>query len=115
MSGVSKIVIVVLAWSLASCEMSPLGRAKTPPTPAPEAAKTEPPPAPSVPSEPLSIPQTQVQLPRPQPIDPEALATPPVTVAAEPASQRPPHRTARRTGPNPAPTAAKPEPVETAE
>src|ERR1035437_5854211 len=55
-------------------------------------------PAPPVPqAQPLSVPQTQVELPRPQPFNPDALATaPPVTgppPAAPPTAppRRPPH------------------------
>jgi hypothetical protein len=56
--------------------------------------------------EPLSIPQTQVRLPKPQPIDPEALATQPVMLPDPPPQLvNPTVRPARR-----APTAAQAKP-----
>jgi hypothetical protein len=81
MSAVFKILIVAMALALAACKMQ-LQPAKTPAAPQPTTAKAEPQPSP--PSEPLSIPQTQVRLPRPQPIDPEALATPPIILPDPP-------------------------------
>src|ERR1043166_2897437 len=77
----SKILAGILALALSACDMK-LVRTKTPPPPQPAEAKAEPPPDPAA-NEPLSIPQTQVRLPRPQPIDPEALATPPVSAPSE--------------------------------
>ena len=75
-------------------------------------------PAPPVPqAQPLSVPQTQVELPRPQPFNPDALATaPPVTgppPAAPPANPQPPQR--RPAGPA-TPPGPKPDspPTETA-
>ena len=112
----SKILGVILALALAACDMK-LTRAKTPPPPQPTAVtKAEPPPEPAS-SEPLSIPQTQVRLPRPQPIDPEALATPPVSTPSEPSAARA-HRAPKRpvpAPPTPAQTKPEPPPVETAE
>ena len=97
MSAPSQILVGVLALMLAGCEMR-LGRAKTPATPQPTAAKIEHPAPEPQSSEPLSIPQTQVELPRPQAIDPQALATPPIYTPAETAAQhqarRPPKRPA---------------------
>jgi hypothetical protein len=115
MSLASKILVGILALALSACDMK-LTRAKTPPPPQPVAAKPEPPSDPAA-NEPLSIPQTQVRLPRPQPIDPEALAMPPVSAPSEPSSPRPSHRAARRPSPSPPATAqAKPEPpLETTE
>ncbi len=108
-----KVTMGVMALLLSGCEMN-LRRAKTPPAPQPSTAAEEPPPAPA-PSDPLSIPQTQVKLPRPQPIDPEALATPP-SPPSETSATRPFHKV-KKTGPQPAtaPPSAKPEPVDTAE
>ena len=109
----SKILAGILALALSACDMK-LVRTKTPPPPQPAEAKAEPPPDPAA-NEPLSIPQTQVRLPRPQPIDPEALATPPVSAPSE--APRPPHRAKKTPAPQP-PVAlpSKPEPpVETAE
>jgi len=63
---------------------------KVPPAPAPPAASHAP-----APSEPLSVPQTQVQLPPPQPLSQDALATepaPPVVELPEEPAQRPPRR-----------------------
>jgi len=117
MRVVSKVAIAVFALALAGCELGPLKRANTPPAPTPAVAKSEPPPEPQR-SEPLSIPQTQVQLPRVQPIDPEALATPPTIVPAESASQRQKHAATRRptTGAaSPPPVSVKPDPVESAD
>lgn len=110
----SKILVGVLALALSACDMRVV-RAKTPPPPQPTAAKAEPPPEPAA-SEPLSIPQTQVRLPRPQPIDPEALATPPMSAPNEPSAPRASHRATRRPLPQPSAAApAKPDPAETAE
>jgi len=95
MSAPSQILVGVLALLLAGCEMR-LGRAKTPATPQPTAAKTENPASEQQSSEPLSIPQTQVDLPRPQAIDPQALATPPIYTPAETASQHPARRPPKR-------------------
>src|SRR5574340_992427 len=91
---VSGIAIAALVLLLPACELKRPGRAKTPAAPQPAAAKAEPPAAPS-PSEPLSVPQTQVHLPPPQPINPEALATPPVNNPSEAAAPRQAHRTPR--------------------
>ena len=82
MSAPLQILVVILALLLAGCEMR-LGHAKTPAMPQPTAAKIEHPAPEPESSEPLSIPQTQVELPQPQAIDPEALATPPVGLCGE--------------------------------
>jgi hypothetical protein len=89
--------ITILALSLTGCVFNKKQEAKivTPPPPAPKTSQ------PAVRPEPLSIPQTQTQLPPPQPISPEALATvqlPPQTQEAQsdPATNS---RPARRTGP----------------
>jgi hypothetical protein len=87
----------ILSLGLTGCLLSKKQQAKivTPPPPAPKPAE------PAVRPEPLSIPQTQTQLPPPQPITPEALATvqsPPQTPEAQttPATNS---RPLRRTGP----------------
>lgn len=108
MRRVSKTSIGVLALLLSACELK-VKQAKTPPVPQPTVAQAAPPPAAPAPTEPLSIPQTQVRLPEPQPIDPEAVVTPPVP--PEPAAPR--RRKQRLSGP--AASLGKPEPVETAE
>src|SRR5690349_16918231 len=66
--------------------------AVAPPPKPPENVQPQPPPKP-----PVSVPQTQVRLPAPQPISPEALAAIP-TYQEEPGS-RAPARTPRRTSP----------------
>jgi hypothetical protein len=87
------IVAAALAISLAGCVVH--GTPKTaaaPPTPQPAAPAA---PAPEPPPEPLSIPQTQVQLPPAQPLSAEALATlQPPEPATGPAVN--PTRTTRR-------------------
>jgi len=114
MRQASKILVGVLVFALSGCEMK-MRRVKTPPPPQPTAAKVEPPTEPAV-TEPLSIPQTQVRLPRPQPIDPEALATPPVSLPSEPSAPRPSHRAKKIPAPQPPAAApAKTEPAENAE
>ena len=108
--------IVLLALVLSACEMK-TPRAKTLPPPQPDSAKAEPPQE-SAPTEPLSIPQTQVRLPSPQPIDPDALATPPVYVPAEQSQTSKTHHGGnKRQGPQPASAASpgKPETTETAD
>ena len=95
MSAASQILVGILALLMVGCEMRP-GHAKTPATPQPTAAKTEHPAPEPQSTEPLSIPQTQVQLPRPQSIDPQALATPPVYTPAETAAQHPARRPSKR-------------------
>src|SRR6185503_11677269 len=100
-----KTLIVALALAGAACKMQ-LRPAKTPPAPQAATAKAEPQPSP--PSEPLSIPQTQVRLPRPQPIDPEALATPPI-ILPEPPTPRQTSRAAKSQSPSSSPLPIKPE------
>lgn len=104
MGQASKIAIAVLVLGLPACETN-WKRAQTPPPPQPAAVKPEPPSAPSA-NEPLSIPQTQVRLPPPQPIDSEALATPQVYVPTGPSTARSTSKTNRRPSPPPAASAA---------
>jgi hypothetical protein len=108
----SKTTIGVAALLLCACEMK-APRAKAPAPPQPAAAKAEPPPEPG-PSEPLSIPQTQVRLPSPQPLNPEAVVSPPLSA---PAGKSAASTAGRPKRPPTPPTAApsKPEAVETAE
>jgi hypothetical protein len=115
MGLVSKTVTVLFAVSLCGCEMK-VKRAQTPAPPQPVPVKTEPPQE-AASNEPLSIPQTQVRLPSPQPINPEAIATPPATLPAEAAGAHAAHRPGRSRPPAVPPLVApvKPEPVETAE
>jgi hypothetical protein len=56
-----------------------------------------------------------VRLPSPQPIDPQALATPPVSVPAEPPQPHQARRGSRRQAPQPASPPAKAETSDTAE
>jgi hypothetical protein len=110
MTAFFKILIVSLSLAVAACKMQ-LRPAKTPPAPQAATAKAEPQQT-APPSEPLSIPQTQVRLPRPQPIDPEALATPPI-ILPEPPTPRPTNRSGKRQ--NPAATSPLPIKPEQAE
>lgn len=115
MRPVFQITIGLLALVLSACEMK-LPHAKTAAPPQPTSAQAEPPPE-SAPAGPLSSPQTQVRLPSPQPIDPDAVVTPPVNVPAEPTQNHQLHRGGKRQGPQPASAASpgKPETVEPAE
>jgi hypothetical protein len=65
------LLIASLGFGLSACSLRkpPSAKAATPP-PAPAPA-----PTPAPPPEPLSIPQTNVHLPPPQPLSPEAIAT----------------------------------------
>src|SRR5579872_6984554 len=68
------LVVPLLAalLALASCEMrGNANAAKTPPVPTATAAQTAPP----APPQPISSPQTEIQLPPEQPVSPQALAT----------------------------------------
>jgi hypothetical protein len=87
-----------LALSLTGCVISKKQQAKivAPPLPAPKISP------PAARPEPLSIPQTQMQLPPPQPISPEALATlqtPPQTSEVQSAPATNSRPTTRRPGP----------------
>jgi hypothetical protein len=76
-------LVAALAIPLAGCVWS--GKPKTVATvPAPPM-----PAAPAPPREPLSIPQTHVILPAPQPVNPEALVTAPPAEPAPPVQVRP--------------------------
>jgi hypothetical protein len=92
------IVAAALAISLAGCVVRGTPKtAATPPAPQPAAPVA---PAPEPPPEPLSIPQTQVELPPAQPLSAEAMATlQPPEPATGPVTS--PTRTTRR---NPATT-----------
>jgi len=84
----AKVVLVaVITIPLAGCVLS--GQPKTVPTgPAPPQAA-----APVPPPEPLSIPQTHVELPAPQPLNPDALNTAQTVETAPPAPAKPPAQT----------------------
>ena len=105
MRRVDTCAAVALALSMAilqsACFLA--GRPKTvaaavPPQPQPALAAK-----PAAPPEPLSVPQTQVQLPPEQPVNTEGI--PPPTKPEEPAPTPPPTRTSRR----PTPVQPKPE------
>ena len=107
-----KATIALLTLLFSACELK-VKQAKTPPAPQATVAKAEPPPVSPVSTEPLSIPQTQVRLPQPQPIDPDAVVPPP-----PPPEPVQPRQKKRRTPPGagaPPSTAAKPDTTETAE
>ncbi len=106
MRGVQVILAAVLALSLTGCVLRGKQQkvaSATPPPPKPVAEPAPPPPLTR-----LSIPQTDVQLPPPQPVDPEAVAQ--IPPAEEPRTPAPaPNRPSRR----PSPSAPKPEPAAT--
>jgi hypothetical protein len=95
------VLVAVMTIPLAGCLLN--GKPKTvaaapaPPRPA----------APTPPPEPLSIPQTNVELPPPQPVKPEALVTEPQVESAQPAHEKPSPAPAK-----PRPPAAAPKPAE---
>lgn len=93
------IAILAVTVSLAGCTLR--GRK---PQPVPAAPTPAPPPAPK-PSGPLSIPQTSVEFPPPQPVDPRALETAAETPPPEP--EPAPAKTPRRPAPAPAATGSQ--------
>ena len=122
------ISVVTAVLALSSCELGgKTNAAKIPATPAAAAVAPAPPPAPP---QPISIPQTEVQLPPAQPVSTEALATiqaPPLETktapeepepepTAKPATRRPPPVGPKQdpkqesTTPAPAETAQQPPP-----
>jgi hypothetical protein len=107
----SLLATAVLTLSLAGCITSAKAAKNVPPAPKPAA------PTPAAAPTALSIPQTQVELPRPQPIDPAALpvesppAPPPPAQAEAPQPVHPPAPPPRRPQGRPeatAPTAVTP-------
>jgi len=118
MKPAEAILAAGLATLLAGCMLrgTPKAAQSAPAPPKPVVAA-----APARPAAPLSIQQTQVELPPPQPISPEALATteaPPEEPAPVPAAPKPTRsratQPARTEAPAAAPTvqAAPPEPAE---
>jgi len=105
MRRVKVVLVAVLAIPLGGCFLR--GKPKTvaaapaPPKPA----------APAPPSEPLSIPQTRVDLPAPQQLNPEALATEPPEQPAPQVESKPPVPTSKPVRTPPVPAQA-PKPVE---
>ena len=105
------IAAALLALATAGCFLSSKPKAALPAVPVPTpSAPVAPPP------EPLSVPQTRVQLPPPQPLNPEALApapqTPPPTPApvfpAAPPTRRAPAAPIAPPKPDPPPAASEP-------
>jgi hypothetical protein len=107
------LVLFAALLALASClQRGPSSKAAAPVTPAapkPVAAAPAPPPPP------LSIPQTHVELPAPQPLEPAALETETAPPDAQLPAVRPPTGTPRRPGPPPAAAPAVTPPPATAE
>jgi type IV secretory pathway VirB10-like protein len=102
----AKIVFVAtMTIPLAGCVLSgkPKSVAAVPTTP--------PTAAPAPPPEPLSIPQTHVDLPAPQPVDPQALVTAPPVEPAPPPAQKPVTPPPQRTAVRPANLPKAPEPA----
>lgn len=87
------VLVAVITIPLAGCVLS--GKPKVAAIPAPPQTTT-----PATPPEPLSIPQTHVDLPAPQPVNPEALATapPPEPAPRTPAKPAAPSTRQPRTG-----------------
>ena len=100
----------LLAIVLAGCVLRGKPKAAAPVAPKPEPAAA---PAPAPPPAPLSVPQTQVALPKEQPLDDAALATEPVPPPEPaPAPAGPPQRQRNRpaTPAAPPPVVAPPAP-----
>ena len=121
MKRVEAILVAGLAISLSGCFLGrkPKVVKAAPPPPKPAAA-----PAPAPLPQPLSIPQTRSQLPPPQPVTPEALATtvpheetpstpaPVPDTAAAPRRPRPSRRWRRRLPPVATPPAEERPPIQ---
>ena len=103
------VIAIAFAIALAGCVLKgkPATTAAIPVTPKP-AAVPAPPPAPPAP---LSIPQTHADLPSPQPISSEALATTEAPGEPPPAPPPPPRSTKKGSSGTPAP---RPKPAEAA-
>jgi hypothetical protein len=115
----AKVLLTVLACVLlAGCSLRGKPANSAVPPVAPKPAVT---PAPAAPSSPLSILQTRIELPKPQPVDPAALATepappelpepPPPVAPVRPRRGNP--AAAQPAAPSPAAVAPPPEPRET--
>jgi len=105
-------IAVLLSAALAGCVMNGKPKAAVPVAPVATKPVTAPVPPPAPPA--LSIPQTQVDLPRAQPVDPASLAAdaPPVAVEVvePPAPTRPPAARRPPVTSAPAPQIAAPAP-----
>jgi hypothetical protein len=99
------IAAAFLAIATAGCVLMPKPKAAIPAVPAPATAAV------AVPPEPLSVPQTRVQLPPPQPLNPEALAVePPPQTPPRAATPAPPAVPPTRRAPTAASAPPKPDP-----
>ena len=100
----SRFLVLLLILPLAGCTLGASKQAAAPPPPKPAAVQ------PPAPDQPLSIPQTAVTLPSPQPVNPDAIPSAPVAQApAPPKTEAPPApRVSRRTPAGP-PKADDPE------
>jgi hypothetical protein len=117
---INVLLTALLVIVLAGCELRGKPKVATPPAPSPVAAPAPKPPPPPVP---LSIPQTNVALPKEQPLDDAALEITPSTAAAEPTPvaagppqrqrNRPPVGSTAPAAPPPSAPAVTPEPRET--
>lgn len=114
-TGVALALALAMALMLGACALTgkPKTAAAAPPAPQPVAVT----PKPAPPPQPLSVPQTQVRLPPPQPVNPEALneVTKPEEAAPAAAAPRAPRRAApppkpETTGPPAPPTNANAQP-----
>jgi len=85
------VIAALLAVSTAACVLSGNPKKNLPSTPAVAKAVPAPTPPPAPPA-PLSIPQTQVELPRPQSLDPAALSSDAEPRQVEPADTTPASR-----------------------
>src|SRR4051812_10599555 len=99
------VLIIAIAVSLGGCVLRKPQAAK----PAPPAPKPVAPAPPAPPPQPLSIPQTNVYLPAPQPVSPEALATTIPPTEPPPAPPAPP-KPVTRTAPSRQPVRVEPAP-----
>jgi hypothetical protein len=105
----SRWLTAILALNLAGCVLRGKQQAKLPSVPPPPQPAARVQNTSAARPEPLSIPQTQAQLPPFQPVDPQALAT--VQTPAQPVETQPPKRPPRPTvGHVPAPAVTRPEP-----
>jgi hypothetical protein len=91
------LLAMVLILPLAGCTLGATKQAATPPPPKPAAVQ------PPAPDPPLSVPQTAVTLPDPQPVNPDAIPSAPVAQAPAPEKIEAPAapRAARRNAASP--------------
>jgi hypothetical protein len=108
------IASAILAITMTGCALGGKPKTAVPAVPVPAAAAV------ASPAEPLSVPQTHVQLPPPQPLNPEALVAPPPQAPpavvspvqpAAPATRRVPAASSAPPPPDPAPAVVVAEPA----